>query len=601
MSRGAVGWVLFGLLVSACPAAGQSLYGQAEWVADRSTTTFGGGRAFNKLFTQSYTVGYRSVLWDPRLADYNAELTYQRSALNLSGTSGSSDGLGYRFGINLFPYRPFALSIDALRTTNGYRGLYPGDDPLSAALGLPQGWVPDRFTTTHGSFGLGWQLLVPKLPAVAINYRRDSMTTKTGPYGMDEKGRSFDVSVDKSTDRFRNYLTYNRQSVDNRPVVSLNRRQEDLLYNFSAVVNSKVRANARAGYRNLASPFGTPALVVDSGFAPTAFEPMGEFRTYFANSSLTYQPRQKVGFDVTGGYDRSVRPREGGRAMADAIFVSGGTKAEPLRGLQLSATVSSALRREELAGVEQRGTQQTAGGGVSYSFKLGPVRPSAGISRSIGRVETVEGRTGRADTLSKNGRLSVPLSRWLTVDLSADESASTDSIFSLGNHERRRYRASAQSAPSSRLRLEGSWERSKLDQGLGLDRLYTDNRTAQGSVSWALRREQHIALRYSDVESSNGSVRLRTAFSVLTYTGNWRRTRVQSELSRDTIRQPNVGTGQPTRTISYRWQGFAEYRLRLFTLGVDFQLSRTRQPLQGDYAGRQLRVRLSRRFGKAFR
>jgi hypothetical protein len=108
MTLRSAAWAFACVLVTwANPAGAQSLYGQGDWVLYRARTTAGGSSGFTRLFTQSYMVGYESVLLDRRLGTYLGELTFLKSSLRNNSLDGSSKNLGYNLGASLFPNRPF--------------------------------------------------------------------------------------------------------------------------------------------------------------------------------------------------------------------------------------------------------------------------------------------------------------------------------------------------------------------------------------------------------------------------------------------------------------------------------------------------------------
>ena len=346
--------------------AAQSLNGQAEWVLDRAGTEFGGSRSYAKLFTQSYTVGYNSVIWDPRFMSYSAAITFYKSNFNLGGGPGDSNNFGYQFGANLFPQRPFALSVAARRTNGGYSGVLPGGDPISGALPLPPDYVANRFSTSDSAVDVGWQLNMPRWPVLAVNYHSNSVTSATGPFEATQKGRTFGASLEKSSARVRNTLTYDRTSDSGIGTLNLDRRQENLLYLFSGDIGPQWRTSARAGYRSLSLLSAIGSDIVNPGLPVIIPSRTGDSDTYYANGSVTYQPFVRLGFDASGGYDRGVY-ESGRRVGLDRGDAGVGRRARRTRP-------GPAVHRLGLLRPARRAYRRGNQGGLPAPARIGRVR-----------------------------------------------------------------------------------------------------------------------------------------------------------------------------------------------------------------------------------
>jgi len=598
-----VGWASVCLaLAGSAPATAQSLYGQIDLVVYRATTDFGGTKGFNNLFTQAYTVGYQSVLWDPRLGDYLAEVTFLRSNMRTSEQDGDSNNFGFNLGANLFPNRPFPLSITATRATGATSPQFPGLDYGSVGTGgvaLPPGYVPDRYSTKLSTFDVNWKLVLPDWPRFYVDYRRDNGSTATGPYEGTEKNRFLTTGFEKDWSRARNQLTYTAYSGKTDISVPLERSQKELLYNFSADMTQKLRASARAGYRDVFSTFtlaSAPEVPSIPGQTPPVLS--NDITSFYSSGGVNYQSTERLGVDGLVGFERLTFDRNGQNASSDSLYAIGTARYLLLEGLNVTGSVDSALRSEQIGPTTRDGTQNSIGGGASYSPYFGVFRPIVGFFRGVGWTSTLDGQSGNTGTWSGRAGVSVLLNRWLTAGTDYENSKATDDIFSLGNYRRWRWQANAQSNPAERLRLDATWERTNLDQGLGTDRLQSDYRLAQAGATWRLDRTQTVGARFGSWRTQSGPSIVRTAYAIGSYRAYFRSMRVQAEIVRDDVSTETLTAAALDRVL-YRLQGFVEYRLRLFIFGFDYRYSNNTQTDLARYTNREWRVRIGRRFGAA--
>jgi hypothetical protein len=594
-------WALLSLLCTG-PAGAQSLYGEADWMLYRARTTFGGTRGFTKLFTQSYMVGYESILWDPRLGNYLAELTFLRSDIRNNDLDGDSKNLGYNLGATLFPNRPFPFSISATRAAGDTSPQFPGFDFATGGAGgvaLPPGYVPDRYSTRLHTLDVNSQLILPAWPKLYLDYRKDSGRTATGPYEGTEKNGFLNVGLEKEWRGARNQLSYTDYSGESRSGFPLDREQKELLYNLSADLTTKLRADGRAGFRDISSTF-TLASAISS---PTGQVPpilSNDLTSYYSNGGLTYQQSERLGFDGLVGYEQLQFDRDGRDASSDSLYTIGSVRYRLFDALNLAGNVDSSRRSETLDAVRREGTQRGVGGSFSYAPTFGIVHPVVGGGRSVGRISTLDGLTGDTAGWSRQVGLSVTPGQWLVASGDYLDAEATDDIFVLGNFTRRRWQVNASSRPAERLRLDGNWERTNLDQGLGEERLRSDYRLGQAGAAWDLRRYQTLGARFGTWRTESGSTVVDTIYAVAVYRAALRAMQIQAELVRDSVRTQSLVTGESPERILYRIQGLVEYRLRLFTFGFNYRYSNNVETGLARYLNNEWSIRIGRRFGAAF-
>lgn len=590
-------------LLHAVSGEAQSLYGQADWVLYRATTDFGGTKGFTKLFTQSYTVGYESVLWDPRLGNYLADVTFLRSDMRSQEIDSNSSNFGFSLGANLFPNRPFPFSITATRSTGATTPQFPGFDFVSGAAGvpLPPGYVPERYDTKLSSLDLNWQLMLPSWPQFNLNYRSDSGSTAAGPYEGTEKNRSLTTALQKEWAHVRNQLNYTAYSGESRVSFPIDRSQKELLYNLTADLSEKLRATARAGYRDITSTFAFSTAPEAPPGAPVPPVLSSDLTSYYSSGGLTYQASERLGLDALVGFERLGFDRNGTDASSDALYTIGTARYTLFDGLNVTGSGDSSRRSETIGSTTRQGTQRGIGGGVTYAPTIGIFRPIVGVARGVGHTETLDGRSGGTGSWSKRAGVSMSLGPLVAAGADYEDIEATDDIFSLGNYTRKRWQVNAQSRPVERLRLDGMWERTNLDQGLGSDRLRSDYRLGQAGAIWQLDRAQSLGARFGSWRTESGVNVVHTTYGVGSYRAYFRALRLQAEFVRDTVRTERPGLVAPPDRIVYRVQGYVEYRLRLFTFGFDYRYSNNAEVGVARYLNREWRIRISRRFGAGFR
>src|SRR5918995_6201410 len=154
---------LFMLILAPSFAAAQAVNGSADFGYGRSTSRTGDQVTENDSFTQAYTVGYQSIVWDPRFLTYAGELTFHRNALSFGPQDGASRQTGYKASASLFPARHFPLSVNASRTLGGETANYPTSNPIRGGLALPAGEM-SSLKTGQSALGVNWQFNNGRLP-----------------------------------------------------------------------------------------------------------------------------------------------------------------------------------------------------------------------------------------------------------------------------------------------------------------------------------------------------------------------------------------------------------------------------------------------------
>ena len=74
------------------PAHAQAITGVAEWTAANGSSASDGVPYVNRSFWQRYTLGFKSVLLDPRFVEYSASTTFRTNSLTFGGADDRQHG-----------------------------------------------------------------------------------------------------------------------------------------------------------------------------------------------------------------------------------------------------------------------------------------------------------------------------------------------------------------------------------------------------------------------------------------------------------------------------------------------------------------------------
>jgi len=254
------------LLVLASPAgaAAQSLNGNADWGYSRSAYRTGTAVTEDGAFTQAYTLGYSSTLWDPRFAIYSGELTFNRNALMFGTEESKSAQTGFNATASLFSMRPFRLSLHANRSVGGESANYPESSLMREGLSLTPGVTPE-LQTGRSEYGASWVNVSPSLPRVEFSYQQGSARVSAGPLEAVQTQRSVHALISREGPHLSNTLRYQHQAADNDLSTAFEQRYDDLEYELVAKASDRTRADVRAGRRTTLSRFEVPATPLGSG------------------------------------------------------------------------------------------------------------------------------------------------------------------------------------------------------------------------------------------------------------------------------------------------------------------------------------------------
>ncbi len=586
-----------GLLLS-CPvqAAAQAVYGTADWTYGRSTIDAGDERTLNRTFTQSYTIGYRSILWDPRFMNYTAELTFQKIGLLFSGQEGHSGSTGYKLGASLFPSRPFPLAISASRSFGGESGNFPTTTPVRGGLTLPPGTVAPQFRTRQSTFGVNWQLVAKAFPRVELGYNKAASIVSLGDLQAEQRDSNLSALMAAGSARTRSTLRFQRTAFANLAAQEFNQRITDLSYELLATLGRRTKSTVRAGHRRTYSLFDTPPQFTDIGRGTYPLPAAGTIGQYYATGSVGYQPCEALFTDLTISYDRSTWDR----GSADSLLLLSATRYEPLRGLTLTGRMTYGLRGQDLDASRLTVLTRNILAGASYNLVLRPIQASVGGERGTGWHTGSAGQPGRTDSWAQRAGVASSALKWVDLSAGYERGRATDDLIAFGNYFLERKRVSMQSRAIGRLRLEGTWERSTVERGIRETFSRSHFLIRNAGVHVDLGRGRRLAV-------TAGEYRTRADFG--SDLNQFYGVSYESYLF-DGLRLSFSGRREKVALRGQKQSGYytttqVEYRLRLFTfvlehryINLDLAVSTRANPFL--FMSNQVLIRISRRFGFAF-
>jgi len=576
-------------------AVAQQINGLAAWTVGQSTNVQDDQRDQNTSLSQHYVVGLDSPFVDARLMRFNTEVSFRTNALTARRTDVSLQGdqrnVGYKAGAALFPQRSFPLTVQASRDIVDESGEYPSSSAIRGGVVVPADQVAPAFQTINRSLNANWQLSAAHLPRIDLGYVSGRTETAGSIYRAAQRHEDVHAGATKETSRTRHVLRYDRNAIDNLILNAYNQRTSDLDYEFGALLGARSRFNVHSGRRRTFSLFDLPTQIVDPATGAFALPPSGDMSTQYLITSASFEPDARVSFDATGSIDRqSTAP-----VAIGARLLVGTARLDVGGGLSLNASGTYGTREQIMAdhavGVVTRGTQAGA------AFRTGPrwLEASLNAARGVGSNRTPQGASG--DTQMWAGQATLTSSiRWFAVSAGEERSQSRDQILDFGNSDVIRDRASVQVQPG-RFALLGSWEDAEIARGRDLTFSRTRQQTTTGAGSFRLGRSATLTATGGRFTSAGlwGSDTTRFwggAFDAAPVSA----LHVTAWIRRDAI----TATQTELEQQSFAWFGSAEYRLRDFTVALEYR--NTDQNLHSglladrySFSGRQILFRIARK------
>lgn len=579
-----------------CPAlaAAQSLDGTVDWGYGRSTYDTGDQQTTNGSFTQAYTLGYRSVLWDPRFLTYAGEVTFNRNALTFGSEASSSQQTGFKTTANLFPTRPFRGSIRASRGFGGVSANYPESSTLRGGLALPAGSAPE-LKTANSEFGINWQLVSKSLPRVELSYQDASAKVAAGSLSVLQRQSSMQALVARETPRLSNTLRYQRNGFDTGLSQAFRQQYSELAYELVAKATARTWGTARAGRRTTLSLFDVPDRFTDigvDGYHP----PSGSGVTLdYGMATLTHQATRGLSADMTVGFDRE----RSAAGSTSARLASAGARYQAFGGLVLQGSGTYGERGQEVGGTRVLVLTRGATTGAEYALTSRFVRATAAYETGRGWNRSDRGTEGESRMWRGRAGASTEILHFLQLTVGHDRGRSRDDLLAFGNQWQERTHATARSTLTRRITVDASYEIASIDRGLAPLLFRTRYTQATASTSLGLARERRLAFTAGRFLNRASAADDANEYVGLVFDG---RLIGPLHVSVTARREHTTSAAARLDQDGYYTTGVVDYRVRLFTFSLEHRytnlaLSTAARIDPLTFTGNQILFRVGRRFG----
>ncbi len=572
--------------------AAQTLNGVADWTVNRSLFESAGQETTNSSVAQTYTLGYRSVLWDPRFLRYDAEVTLQKNGLRTNRQRGNLRNIGYNVTSSLFPARPFPLTVQASRSYGGQSGDFPSAPPIRGGLTLPPGSVAPDFRTVASSLGVNWLLATERLPRVELSYHQGGSEVAAGPFEGRQRDSNLGLAVTRETPGMRHAVRAQRTAYDNLLSDVFKERLTDIGYDVTRTVSRRARATARAGYRRTYSLYDLAPQFTDVGRGAYLPPARGDFTLYYGVGTLGYRAAERLTTELTTSYDR-------GRSAAgstESTLLASTARYQVFSGLTVSGTAITGSRDQRVAGAPVTMQTRSVVAGLDYTVALPLVQTSIGGERGTGWNTGVDGAAGRSRLWTLRAGMSTRSLKWLTLSGGHERGANEDDLLTFGNVATERTHAAARTHAGPRVLIEGSWETSRSRRAT-LDPSEGRFVILSGGANVILGERRRMAVAGGEYRNTAAFGTDRNQFVGATYTDRFGRLRLWASARRESSRLMTTALQQH----GYYTVLQAEYRLRLFGIGLehryttmDYAGGPVRTPF--GFTGNQLLLRVIRKF-----
>lgn len=591
-------WTAAAALVLLLPAAGaaQGISGSADWTYARNTTSGGGTTNASGTFTQTYTAGYRSVLWDPRFMQYEGELTLRRMSLSLNDQDGRLSDTAYRFGATLFNAGPFPLAVSALRSFGLESGNLPSGNALRGGLVLPgTGEMPELNARTTSSSVL-WRVDTPRLPRVEVAYRRSNSEVSAADQTVAQHDRLLSLVASRKTGPLSNDVRFQKTSFENEFSTDFTQRLTELAYDGNAAIGRTLRTTSRLGYRRIFSLFDAPVRITDLGQESFGSPGRGDSIIRYAIQSLSWQATRRLGTDFTLSYDTSSSSAD---VSTSALLVSGMVRYQVVNGLLVDVTGTNGTRSQVLRGTATETLTRSATAGVSYTSGIPHLQFGASVRAGRGRATSVEGQEGNTRLWNGQGSMSTDVLRWIDLGALYEKGRTTDDLLVFGNYAIERRRLTARTRIGTRGSVEADWEHTTQERGREPDLFWTDLITRSIGGTYMLSRAHRLAFSAGSFRTEYEAEADSARFASINYDGQ-----LTPLLRAAASFRQEIGSRRSLDQTGYIINGQLEYRVRLFMFGFEQRLTNidyripNRDPFL--YHGNSFLIRVNRRFGWMF-
>ena len=581
------------VLLSPAGAAAQSLNGNADWGYARSAYRTGSETREDGAFTQAYTLAYSSALWDPRFAVYSAGVTFNRNALTFGAEHSRADQTGFNAAASLFSMRPFRLAVHANRAVGAESANYPASSQLRGGLPTAPGALTE-LGTAQSQYGLNWVLNAPAAPRVEFSYEQGSGAVEAGPIESAQTSRAVHALVSRERPHLSNTLRYDHHSAANSISTAYEQQYDDLGYELVARAGDRTRADVRAGRRSTASRFQAPEDLSTGG---DAYRPpdSGGVELYYGTATLTHRPNARLVTDANLGYTSE----RATAATTGALLATATARLMPVAGVILRGSGTYGKRQEQVTGVPVAALTRAAGAGAEYGIRHRAVHASAGYEAEQAWSRSDASIDGRGQSWRARADAGVDILSIAQLNVGVDRDRAEDTLLTLGNQRQERAHASARTLVTTRVVVDGTYERALIDRGVAPVIFRVRYTQATTNLTIQLSRDRRAGLTAGEFVNRSFVTDERHQYAGLSFSG----TIVGALHLSITARRERTRSDVPLlfQDGSYAI-GSLDYRLRLFWLTLEYRytdlaLVTATQIDPLTFNGNQLALRISRKFG----
>mgnify|MGYP006283402955 CR=1 FL=1 len=572
-------------------SAAQTINGVAEWTMGRGVGSNDGSQTSNGLFAQRYSVGIDGFVLDPRLVRCTGEVTFRSTSLTNGVSPDAGDGhqadTGYKVGLSLFPRRPFPLSLEMSRDVLDESGAVPTESGPRGAIVVPSGTALPAVQTRTRTFNLGWRLNVPDLPSVDLGYRASDASATGGGFEASQANTEMHANARWARPRARQELRLQQTSYENH-LSAFDQQWSSVDYQLDGRFSDRTTATVRAGRHHTESML--PVVSTDAAYQPP---PATDAASLFAASTLSYQATPSLALDVATTLER----QSGGTVATSAALVSATGRLEVGHGVSLSATAVSGARgqvvAEDVVNVWARSVLASA----NYRVVLRGLQIGASGSRGLGSSVTPEGVSGDTSAWTGEAHAGVTVG-WLSWSTAYDRARSADGVLAFGNYDAEHWR-STWTASAGHASTSISWDAGRAWRGVDETRADTLQRHLSATAAWRLAPSTQLSASTGWLSSDGTYGRDQQRYGGVSFDAQpVRRLHVLASIRVEDTVATQAALAQWTVAGAVQ----ADYRLRLFTFGVDYrhtgqelQLASLASPFR--LRGHLFQVRMARKFG----
>ncbi|HMF94751.1 MAG TPA: hypothetical protein VKE96_10675 [Vicinamibacterales bacterium] len=581
------------VLMLPAAAGAQSLNGNADWGYARSAYRTGSDTREDGAFTQAYTLAYSSSLWDPRFAVYSGGVTFNRNALTFGSEDSRSDQTGFNAAASLFSMRPFRLAVHANRAVGAESANYPASSQLRGGLASAPGALPE-LGTAQSEYGLNWVLSAPSLPRVEFSYQQGSGAVEAGPLESTQTARSIHALISRERPRMSNTLRYDHHSAANSISSAFEQQYDDLGYELVAKAGDRTRADVRAGRRATASRFQAPPdlSIGGDGYRPPEG---GNVELYYGTATLTHQPNPRFVTDANLGYTSE----RAAAATTGSLLATTTARVMPVAGVILHGSGTYGKRQQNVTGIGIAALTRAIGAGAEYGVRHRAVHAGAAYEAEQAWNRSDASLEGRGRSWRARADAGLDIFTVAQLNVGVDRDRAEDTLLTLGNQRQERAHAGVRTLVTTRVVLDGTYERALIDRGVEPVLFRVRYTQAMTSLTIQLARDRRAGLTAGEFINRSFVTDERHQYAGVSFSG----TIVGALHVSITARRERTLSDVPRffQDGSYAI-GSLDYRLRLFSLTLEYRytdlalITATQiDPLT--FNGNQLALRISRKFG----